>query len=267
MSPASALYSGRVVHSRLRPRRHKLSYSCYWVLFDLDELDTLDTRLKLFSHNRFNLFSLRDRDHGLGNDADLCAQARTHLKTSGIDTQGGKILLLAMPRVLGYVFNPISIYFCYHPDGRLAALIYEVHNTFGQRHSYLVAKSAGEDECPEIAQRCEKGFYVSPFLDMKLTYDFNVLQPGERVRVGVRASDDDGLMLTAALEGTRQPLSDAALLKTFVRTPLLTVKVVAAIHWEALKLWMKGIRLVPRPPPPIHPVTAVPEKPPQEKSA
>lgn len=251
----SALYIGRVVHTRSRPRRHRLSYACYWMLLDLDELHDLDRRLRWFSLNRWNVFSLRNTDHGSGSDIPIRDQAERALREAGIDIAGGRILLLAMPRILGYGFNPLSIYFCHRRDGTLAALIYEVHNTFRQRHSYLIASKS--EEGPELLQRCAKRFYVSPFLDMDLAYDFRVMLPAERVRVGITASDSSGALLAASLSGEHAPLTDASLMRVFATHPLLTLKVVAAIHWEAVRLWWKGVRLVPRPPPPETPVTAL----------
>lgn len=253
MNATSALYTGRVVHARVRPRLHKLSYACYWLLLDLSEVGTLADRLRLFSHNAFNLFSLWDRDHGDGSGAGIDAQVRALVSEAGIDLAGGKIFLLTMPRILGYGFNPLSVYFCHTSDGALAALLYEVHNTFGQRHSYLIPVEG--QSVANIEQRCAKRFYVSPFMEMDLTYDFNVLAPSEQTRISMQVSDAEGLVLTASLAGVRRALNDAALARIFFTHPLLTAKVIGAIHWEALRLWIKGVGLVPRPAPPAQPVT------------
>ena len=144
--PSSGVYVGSVVHSRLRPRRHRLSYSCYWLLMDLDALEAISRRLRVFSLERFNLFSFYNRDHGTGISISSRDQAEGHLMRAGIDTEGGKIFLLTMPRILGHGFNPLSVYYCYRKDGAVAALIYEVHNTFGQRHSYLIPAAAKDGE-------------------------------------------------------------------------------------------------------------------------
>lgn len=252
----SALYTGRVVHMRLRPRTHRLSYACYWLLLDLDELPALDRQLRLFSYDRFNLFGLKAADYGSGSGASIRAEVELHLAEAGFAIAGGRILLLTMPRLLGYVFNPLSIYLCYGADDRIRAVMYEVHNTFGQRHSYLIA-TATPNGGKRISQSCPKRFYVSPFLDMNLTYEFDVMEPGEGISVAIRVSDAAGLLLTASLAGYREALTDSTLLRTFFKVPLLTFKVFAAIHYEALRLWWKGIRLVPRPPPPAQPVTAI----------
>lgn len=253
MSWRSALYPGRVTHARVRPRRHALSYRLYTMLFDLDELPALAARLRLFGHNRFNLLSFHERDHGDGSAVPLRAQIEAQLARAGI-AAGGAIRVLCYPRVLGTAFNPLSTFFCHRPDGGLAAILYEVNNTFGQRHSYLIPV---ESDAVPVRQSCAKGFYVSPFMAMDMRYDFLVRPPGEAVTVTVRGSDAEGTMITATFTGTRRELSDGALLATFLRHPLLTLKVVGGIHWEALKMLAKGLRLLPRPAPPAHAVTVV----------
>ena len=161
----SALYVGAVTHRRVRPKVHQFRYRAFWLLIDLDEVTALTARLKLFSHNRFNLFALHEADLGDGSPTPLRIQAERLLAEAGIDIAGGAIRLLCMPRTLGYSFNPISIYYCHRPGGELAAIIYEVHNTFGERHSYVAAIEANSDE---IRQNCRKVFYVSPFMDIDL---------------------------------------------------------------------------------------------------
>jgi len=182
----------------------------------------------------------------------------SHLAAAGIDLSGGAIRLLCMPRIFGYGFNPISVYFCHHKSGALAAIIYEVHNTFHQRHSYLIPIDPATGAV--IDQQCRKVFYVSPFMDMDLSYQFRVAPPRDRVSVAIRAFDRDGMLLVAAMAGDRRDLSDSVLLRTLATNPLLTLKVIAAIHWHALRLLLKGFRLRPRPLPPAMPVTAVDAK-------
>jgi DUF1365 family protein len=255
----SALYIGSVMHRRMAPRPHRLRYRAFWLLIDLDETDALD-RLRLFSRDRFNLVSFHERDHGDGKGR-LRAYVERTLTEHSVDWDGGRIALLCMPRILGYVFNPLSIYFCYRPDGSLAALLYEVRNTFGQMHSYLlpVATRTGL-----VHQHCAKAFYVSPFLGMDLTYDFRVAPPSDKVSVVVSAASPRGPVLVASVVGARRRLSDRALALALLTQPLLTLKVVGAIHWEALKIWLKGIPLEPRPTAPAHPVTAMPLNRPQD---
>lgn len=243
------------MHRRFRPRAHRFRYKAFWLLLDLDELDAHSKRLWCFSYNRLNILSLHDTDHGDGSGAPLRDQVTRHLSKAGIELGGGTIRLLCMPRILGYSFNPISIYFCQRSNGSLAVILYEVHNTFGERHSYLIPVVS---EAKTIHQRCDKAFYVSPFLEMAMRYEFSVRAPDEQIAIAIRASQSDQPVMTACLSGTRKPLTDASLLGAFLRIPALTLKVTAAIHWEALRLWLKGLRLHNHPLPPKNLVTAVP---------
>ena len=254
MTQASALYRGEVTHRRLRPRPHRLRYRVFWLLLDLDDIDGLDARLRLFSRNRFNLLSFHDRDHGDG-AVSPSARARTLLAEAGIDTDGGPIHLLTMPRVLGYVFNPISLYYCRHADGRLMAVIYEVTSTFGVRHAYVIPVPPEDQAAGRIRQGAAKALYVSPFMDMDMDYAFRGAAPDERLALTVDGLDAQGLLITAALRGERRSLTDRALLAAEAAMPLLTLKITAAIHSEALKLWLKGVALTRSPPPAPRPVT------------
>jgi hypothetical protein len=242
------------MHRRLRPLRHRLRYRVFWLLLDLDEIDVLASRLPLFSHNRFNAFSFYDTDHGDGSEA-LRPQIERRLAEGGIDFKDGSIQLLCMPRILGYGFNPLSVYFCRDRHGGVTAILYEVHNTFGQRHSYLIRVNTCDGGA--INQHCDKLFYVSPFMDMNMRYRFRVEIPKERVTLAISAADRDGPVLLAALSGDRRTLSNAALLGLLATYPMLTLKVIAAIHWHALRLWLKGLRVRQRPAPPPIPVTIV----------
>ncbi|HEY5107594.1 MAG TPA: DUF1365 family protein [Caulobacteraceae bacterium] len=253
---ASGLYGGSIIHQRFSPRRHRLRYSLFQILFDLDEMTELDTHLALFSHNRFNLFSFHDRDHGGGEPGPLRAWVERALASAGIETAGGAIRVLCLPRLLGYVFNPLTVYFCHHADGRLTAMLYEVNNTFGQRHSYLIAVEGGDPR--SVRQSCAKAFHVSPFLGMEMTYDFQIAPPGDSIATTVLGRDGDGHpVIRATFAGRRRALTDRVLLAALVRYPLMTLKVVAAIHWEALKLVLKGVRLQRRPRPPAREITVV----------
>ncbi|MGQ9368654.1 DUF1365 domain-containing protein [Azospirillum sp. ST 5-10] len=251
--PASGLYPGTVVHHRLRPVRHRLRYRVFSLLLDLDELPELDRRLRLFAHNRFALTAFHDRDHGDGRPARAWADAQ--LAAAGLPA-GGPVRVLCFPRLLGYVFNPLSVWFCHRPDGGLAAVLHEVSNTFGQRHTYAIPAAADADGL--VRQSCAKGFYVSPFMDMETAYHFRIRPPGDTVAVAIRQTDAAGTVLHAALAGRRVELSDRALAAAWLRHPLMTAKVTAAIHWEALRLWRKGLAVRPRPPAPASPVTVVP---------
>jgi DUF1365 family protein len=254
----SGLYFGEVVHQRFFPRRHRLRYRVFQGLFDLDELPRLSRELRLFSHNRFNIFALYDRDHEGGSVGDLRASVENRLREAGLPADGGRIALLCMPRVCGFVFNPLSVYYCYDTNGDLSANIYEVNNTFGQRHSYVIPVN-GTADGDQVRQSCKKEFYVSPFMDMDMIYDFRLALPGTTVATCIDGSRTDGARLIfASFTGARRELNDLTLMAALLTHPLLTIGVVAAIHWEAAKLFAKGLRLRPRPPPPATAVTFAP---------
>lgn len=241
MTLNSCIYSGWVMHSRRTPRAHTFRYRVWWMLVDLDELSSVDRSVNLFSHNRFNLFSLHDNDYGHGS-GPLRQYVEKRLSEAHLTHAGARIELLTMPRLCGYAFNPLSIYFCHDPTGRVAAVIYEVHNTFGERHSYVI--EAPEDQSGAIHQVIQKAFYVSPFLDMHLTYQFRLRAPAEDVAVAITGSEAaNEPVIHTALHGMRMRLSSAALLRRCISHPLLTLKVIGAIHWEALRIFRKGIRI------------------------
>jgi DUF1365 family protein len=232
----SALYAGKVFHTRLRPRRHKLAYRVFSLLLDLDEIDGLAQTLKLFAHNKAAVFSFHDSDHGDGS-GDLRSWVTAQLRAAGIALAAPKITMLCYPRILGYVFNPLTVWFC-HDGTELRAILYEVHNTFHERRTYVIRVAPG---ATAIDQSCSKQMYVSPFVPMECAYDFHIEPPGDRVVVAIDETDAQGLLLKASFAGTRQPLTDATLLRALFAYPLMTLKVTAAIHWEALKLWAKGV--------------------------
>lgn len=249
---ASAFYTGTVVHQRFRPKRHRLRYRMAQLLVDIDEVNALAGRMRLFSRNRFNLIAFHDRDYGDRSGRDLRSQIEALLRSAGIDFDGGAIRLLTMPRIMGHVFNPISTWFCHARDGQLCATVYEVTNTFGDRHFYAIRADA---EAGIVRQNCGKALYVSPFMDMSMRYDFTLKPPGTSVSLVVTGSDSEGKLIVASFRGKRQPLSDIALLRLALAFPLLTIRVVAAIHWEAVKLWLKGIGIRRHPAPPRRNVT------------
>ena len=253
MNSASAIYIGQVAHARLKPRRHHLRYRIFMLLLDLDELPDLACRLRWFSLGWFNLTSFREADHGDGSDIPLRTQVERHLDAAGLSIRGGPIRLLCLPRVLGYVFNPLSVYFCHTPNGRLKAILYDVNSTFGERHSYLAP--AEPDAGGVVRQSAVKRLHVSPFMDMGLTYDFQVFPPGDQVSVAISARDETGPVLTASFVARRGALTDANLLKAWLAHPLLTLKVVAGIHWEAAKILAKGLRPRRGIPAPADPVS------------
>lgn len=240
----SAVYQGHVMHHRFTPRRHRFIYRVFSACLDLDELPQLD-QLKLFAVNRWGLFSFHEKDHGTGQG--LLRDEITQLLTDrGYASATASIRLLCYPRILGYTFNPLSVYFCYNQHDEPEVILYEVSNTFGQRHSYLLPASIQDD--PVIRHQCDKLMYVSPFMPMDTAYGFRIRPPAEQVSVCIRQSDrsTEQAVLHATFSGKKQSLSDRQLIKLFITHPLMTLKVMAAIHWEALRLWQKGLRLQPR---------------------
>jgi DUF1365 family protein len=251
----SARYAGTVMHRRWKPKRHRLRYGVFALLVDLDELPDLMRRLRLFSHNRFNLFSLSDRDFGAGDGTALKPWVEVQLARAGLEAHGIRISLLCYPRILGYAFNPLSVFFCRRArDGALIATLYEVHNTFGERHCYLIPT---ESDGASVRQECDKAFYVSPFVGMQAHYRFQILPPAERVAIVINETDAEGPLLDASFVASRVPLSDGKLLSLLARHPLMGLKVIGGIHWEALRLWLKGVTLTNRPSPPPRLVTIV----------
>jgi uncharacterized protein len=243
---AAALYFGDVMHARLKPMGHRFSYRVMSLLIDLDRLDEANRQSPLFAVNRAALYSFSESDHGERDGSSLRAYAQRAAAGRGIDLTGGRVLLLCYPRLLGYTFNPLSAYFCYCAGGELALIIYEVRNTFGDTHPYVLPVQPNEISAAGVRQRQDKLFYVSPFIEMAMRYHFRVSPPGETVKLRILETDREGPLLSATFSGRRRGLTTAALLRSFVSLPLVTFKIVAAIHWEALRLWLKGARLVPR---------------------
>jgi DUF1365 family protein len=239
----SAIYTGHVAHHR--PGKHRLRYRVFMLALDLDDVAALSRGLHFLSHNRAGLLSLHDRDHAGRIDAPLGPQIEAKLRAAGLGWDGGRIVLLTMPRLLNYVFNPLSVYFCYRRDGELAALVHEVANTFGERHFYVLPAHSNADGA--VTQACDKDFFVSPFLEMDLRYEFRVTPPGARTSVAMAVKRGDAVALTASFAGARRELTDANLLRAWAGNPMMTLGVIAAIHGEALLMWLKGVRFLGRP--------------------
>jgi uncharacterized protein len=243
---AASLYFGEVMHARLKPVGHRFNYRVMSLLIDLDRLEDANRQSALFGVNRAALYSFNEADHGDRDGSPLRAYALRRATEQGIDLACGRVLLLCYPRLLGYTFNPLSVYFCYRGDGGLALVIYEVRNTFGDIHAYALPVKSGETSDAGIRQEHDKLFYVSPFVEMAMRYRFRVLPPGDCVKLRILETDSEGPLLAATFNGQRCALNTLALLRSFVALPIVTVKIIAAIHWEALRLWLKGVRLVPR---------------------
>jgi uncharacterized protein len=233
-----AIYVGKVVHRRLRPVAHHLEYTVASVLVDVDQMKQLPSLLR---YNRFGLFGLYDADQGVKDTpVPLSDFAWAQMRDHGAPEEVMRILMLSYPRILGYTFNPLSVFFGLDAAGNVRMVIYEVHNTFGGRHIYPAGPFApGED----IFGSAEKAFRVSPFNKIEGHYGLRVSIPGADVAVGVSLTTLEGPLLNAYFRGKRRPLTNATLLKIFFSLPLMTFKVMAGIHWEALKLWAKGLKL------------------------
>jgi DUF1365 family protein len=242
-----------VVHRRLNPLRHELRYRVFNLFADVDRLEEAASHLRLFSYNRFNLFSINDRNHGPGDGTPV----REHVWKLARGADGGeavtRIFMFCYPSVLGYVFNPLTVYYGFDAEDRLRLMIYEVNNTFSGRHSYVVP--VGET----FAQTAPKHFFVSPFNAVEGKYDFHFSAPGEKMALGIALSVEGKPILNAYVSGERMALSDANLARSFLGLPFLTFKVIGAIHLQALRLWWKGLKLNTRPEGPNHTVDILPE--------
>ena len=248
--PAASLYIGDVIHARLKPFVHRFKYRVYSMLLDLDRLDEADRQSALFSVGRFNLLSFSQRDHGPRDGSGLRAHVDDLLRRAGLPQRCERVMLLCYPRVLGLVFNPLSVYYCLDAQGRIVALIYEVRNTFGDIHSYVAPLPT--PAVGDVRQERDKLFHVSPFLDLTMKYKFRLAKPGETLKWRILEEDDTGPILSATFSGRRRDLTTGSTLAVFLSIPLLTLKIVLGIHWEALKLWLKGARFHRRPEPPAR---------------
>ena len=262
--PRSCAYEGMIVHRRLVPRRHEFSYRVFALCLDVDEIDRLAQRLRLFSRGRWNLLSFHDADHAAGTGEAVGAHARALLCSCGLERYGVRIELVCYPRMLGFVFNPLSVYFGYDAEGRLGVIVYEVTNTVGERKSYVIPATQAS-ETGIIAQQCAKELYVSPFTAAVGRYGFHVLPPGDRIVIGVAFCDQEQPVLKTHFHGLRLPLSDRAIAGLLLRYPLMTIKVVVGIHLQALRLWLKGVPVKAHHASPSYSFTTV--KPLQRKAA
>lgn len=247
---AGTLYVGNVMHQRLKPFGHRFSYRVFSLLADLDRLPELDKQTRLLSVNRPGLVALYERDHVERKGETLRQYADRLFEQAGLQKPAHKILLLAFPRIFGYAFNPISVYFAYDHGDALVALIYAVRNTFGERHSYVAPILAGESGPEGIRQKRAKLLHVSPFIEMNACYNFRIIPPGKTTRLRIHEEVDGDPLLAATFHGDAVHLSDASLAACLAKFPLMTLKVVAGIHWEALRLWYKGAKFHKSPPPP-----------------
>jgi len=234
----SKLYTGTVHHRRVRPSVHQLQYRVFSLLVDLDELPKLHRKLRGFSWNSFNIFSVYDKDFGAGNAPGLKAGVHKILQSQGITEEPNKVYLSCYPRLFGYAFNPLSVYYCLREDSSIFAVVHEVHNTFGERHAYALPV---EKPAKWIHQSAEKALFVSPFAHMDMLYKFRLNVPRETQVVAIGLHDSEGLILTASYSARRQELTNKALAKQAIVMPWLSIKVIVGIHWEALRLLVKRV--------------------------
>ncbi len=238
---SSCIYSGFVTHKRFKPKKHFFSYKTFSLLIDLNEINELEKKIKFFSYNKFNILSFYNIDHGSRNGKSLVKWVKRTLKKSKINIGKGKIKLLCYPRFFGYVFNPLSIFYCYDKNLKLKAILYEVKNTFNEQHTYIFRVSS---RLSLLLHECSKKFYVSPFIEMKTFYNFKLLKPGKKLNVLIKQSDVKGTLLIAQQIGKRLDFTSKNLFFEFIKHPLMSFKVIAAIHFEAFRLWIKGIKHV-----------------------
>jgi len=231
----SCIYNGEVNHTRFKPVKHFLNYKTFSLFIDLDEIEQLDKSISIFSHNKFNIFSFYNKDHGDRDGNCLKKWVISNLQKYKIEGNISKIKILCYPRIFGYVFNPLSIFYCYEND-KLKSIFYEVKNTFNEQHTYIFNIKDGE----EIKQKCKKKFYVSPFMDMETFYNFKLIDPNQRLSVMIKQTDAEGTVLTATQTGDKKEFNFRQLLINFFKYPLMTLKIISSIHFEALLLWKKG---------------------------
>ena len=231
----SCIYNGIVKHQRFKPIKHSLNYNTFSLLVDLDEIESLAKNISIFSLNKFNIFSFYNRDHGARDGSSLKDWVIKNTKKFKISNNITKIKLLCYPRIFGYVFNPLSIFYCYE-NNRLKAIFYEVKNTFNEQHTYIFKIKNDK----KIEQKCKKKFYVSPFLNMETYYNFKLLNPKEKLSIFIKQTDDEETVLTATQTGDKKEFSFKQLLINFFKYPLMTIKIISSIHYEAFFLWKKG---------------------------
>ena len=236
----SKIYTGKVIHKRFKPKEHYFKYNVFSLLIDLNELEEINKYIKFFSYNKFNIISFYDKDHGDRDGSSIKLWVKKNLRNIGIMTEDISIKLLCYPRIFGYVFNPLSTYFVYNKYSELISIFYEVKNTFGEQHTYIFK---AQDE-KTVQNKCKKKFYVSPFIEMDCEYHFKTLYPREQLSVVINQNDKDGKLLFASQDGISQDFNNKNLILSYLTHPLMTFKIIGAIHYEAFKLWAKRIKLI-----------------------
>lgn len=243
---SGGLVKASVWHKRHAPRVHQLAYKVWYLCLGLRQLEQL-RHLRFLSRNRPNLFGIYDRDYGDGTVQNLAVWVQKIKDDYGLSAADGDVTLLTMPRIVNYVFNPVSFWFFLDKEGALRAVMAEVNNTFGERHCYLCRHEDLRPILPDDRLHMNKVFHVSPFMDVSGHYEFRFCLDDGRVGAWINYHDNGQLMLSTSLVGNRVVLGDAGLLRAFFLYPLQMFKVVAMIHWHALCLWLKRIRFFPKP--------------------
>ena len=237
----SSIYIGNVIHKRFKPKIHFFKYKVFSILLDISEIDILDKSLKIFSYNKFNIVSFYDADHGPRDGTSIKEWVIKNLNDNRINTENIKIKLLCYPRIFGYVFNPLSVFFIYNKNSELISILYEVKNTFGEQHTYVFKTKENENY---IKHTCKKKLHVSPFIEMDCTYFFKITKPGDKILVYIDQYDNEDKLLVALQEGIKVNLNNKTLLKNYFSHPLMSFKIILAIHFEAFKLWIKGVKFI-----------------------
>ena len=237
----SAIYNGKVIHKRFKPKVHYFKYKVFSLLIDLSELEILDKKVNFFSYNKFNLISFYEKDHGYRDGSSLTSWVKKNLEKYNIQAKDIKIKILCYPRIFGFVFNPLSVFYIYNLEDQLISILYEVKNTFGEQHTYIfkVTKDANL-----VQNNCSKKFHVSPFIEMNCNYFFRLLKPGNKISVIIDQYDNEDQILYASQDGTRSDFNTQHLIKSYLKHPIMTFKIILAIHFEAFKLWAKGIKFI-----------------------
>lgn len=237
----SCLYRCSVMHHRLAPKRHFFRHEIFMFYLDLDEVDTVAQTVGSFGHNRGRLYNFRDDDHEPAGAGPLKGRVLEYLRTQGVAVPtGARVCLLTLPRVAGYIFNPISVYYCFTADGEAIGQLIEVGNTFGELKLYFVS-AAKRTVDGGFRLVTPKHFYVSPFSTLDLSFDFQLRVPGEELHLRVDDREGDARVLLSTLTGQRMALTNANVLRCTLAFPFVTLKVIGLIHWQALRLWLKRV--------------------------
>ena len=237
----SAIYNGQVIHKRFKPKVHYFKYKVFSLLIDLSELEILEKKVNFFSYNKFNLISFYEKDHGDRDGSSLISWVKKNLEKDNIQTNDIKIKILCYPRIFGFVFNPLSVFYVYNSENQLISILYEVKNTFGEQHTYIFKVTKDSNL---IQNNCSKKFHVSPFIEMNCNYFFRLLKPGNKISVIIDQYDSEDQILYASQDGVRSDFDTKNLIKSYLKHPIMTFKIILAIHFEAFKLWAKGIKFI-----------------------